>query len=169
MALVLLCDAGQVTPSLISPSIKWAMTLLATQGLNGTISARAPWGPFYKVVAPLVAFTGTAARFSGQSFGRYSLPEAQNWHIRFRLKTLQSQAILLFSNGTVYVSLKVRHWCHGNVPGWEVGAAWAWPRRPISAKKSLIIGSGHETFQSWWPKPPHLDICPNTTIEVRQF
>ncbi|KAK1343482.1 hypothetical protein QTO34_016262 [Cnephaeus nilssonii] len=55
------------------------------------------------------ACNGTAARFSGQSFGRYSLPEAQNWHIRFRLKTLQSQAILLFSNGTVYVSLKLVH------------------------------------------------------------
>ncbi|XP_045856204.1 protocadherin Fat 2 isoform X2 [Meles meles] len=50
---------------------------------------------------------GTATRFSGQSFGRYSLPEAQNWHIRFRLKTLQSQAVLLFSNETVYVSLKL--------------------------------------------------------------
>lgn len=91
--------------------------------MNETISARAPWGPFYREVTPLIAFTGTAARFSGQSFGRYSLPEAQNWHIRFRLKTLQSQAILLFSNGTVYVSLKVRHWHHENVPGWEVGAA----------------------------------------------
>ncbi|XP_026937292.1 protocadherin Fat 2 isoform X1 [Sagmatias obliquidens] len=50
---------------------------------------------------------GTAARFSGQSFGRYSLPEAQNGHIRFRLKTLQSQAILLFSNNTVCLSLKL--------------------------------------------------------------
>ncbi|XP_022445886.1 protocadherin Fat 2 [Delphinapterus leucas] len=50
---------------------------------------------------------GTAARFSGQSFGRYSLPEAQNGHIRFRLKTLQSQAILLFSNKTVCLSLKL--------------------------------------------------------------
>lgn len=99
------------------------MTLLATQGLNEAISARAPWGPLYMEVTPLVAFTGTAARFSGQSFGRYSLPEAQNWHIRFRLKTHQSQAILLFSNGTVYVSLKVRHRRHGNVPGWKVGAA----------------------------------------------
>ncbi|XP_057586594.1 protocadherin Fat 2 isoform X2 [Hippopotamus amphibius kiboko] len=49
---------------------------------------------------------GTAARFSSQSFGRYSLPEAQHWHIRFRLKTLQSQAILLFSNKTVCLSLK---------------------------------------------------------------
>ncbi|XP_070426535.1 protocadherin Fat 2 [Equus przewalskii] len=50
---------------------------------------------------------GTAVRFSGQSFARYSLPEAQNWHIRFRLKTLQSQAILLFSNETVRVSVKL--------------------------------------------------------------
>lgn len=58
---------------------------------------------------PLVVFTGSAARFSGQSFGRYSLPEAQNWHVRFHLKTLQSQAILLFSNGTVCITLKVRH------------------------------------------------------------
>lgn len=58
---------------------------------------------------PLVVSTGSAARFSGQSFGRYSLPEAQNWHVRFRLKTLQSQAVLLFSNGTVCVTLKVRH------------------------------------------------------------
>lgn len=62
-------------------------------------------------VTPLVVvFTGTAARFSGQSFGRYSLPEAQNWHVRFRLKTLQSQAMLLFSNGTVCIALKVRHY-----------------------------------------------------------
>nr|KAF6446705.1 FAT atypical cadherin 2 [Rousettus aegyptiacus] len=50
---------------------------------------------------------GTATRFSGQSFGRYSLPEAQKWHIHFHLKTLQSQAILLFSNGTVCISLKL--------------------------------------------------------------
>ncbi|XP_043455316.1 protocadherin Fat 2 [Prionailurus bengalensis] len=50
---------------------------------------------------------GTATRFSGQSFGRYRLPEAQNWHIRFRLKTLQSQAVLLFSNETVCISLKL--------------------------------------------------------------
>ncbi|XP_054424121.1 protocadherin Fat 2 isoform X1 [Pteronotus mesoamericanus] len=50
---------------------------------------------------------GTAARFSGQSFGRYRLPETQNWHIRFSLKTLQSQAVLLFSNGTVGISLKL--------------------------------------------------------------
>ncbi|XP_039095434.1 protocadherin Fat 2 [Hyaena hyaena] len=51
--------------------------------------------------------SGTATRFSGQSFGRYSLPEAQKWHIRFRLKTHQSQAVLLFSNETVCVSLKL--------------------------------------------------------------
>ncbi|XP_007188683.2 protocadherin Fat 2 [Balaenoptera acutorostrata] len=50
---------------------------------------------------------GSGARFSGQSFGRYSLPEAQNWYIRFRLKTRQSQAILLFSNKTVCLSLKL--------------------------------------------------------------
>ncbi|XP_077922884.1 protocadherin Fat 2 [Halichoerus grypus] len=50
---------------------------------------------------------GTATRFSGRSFGRYRLPEAQNWYIHFRLKTLQSQAIVLFSNETVYVSLKL--------------------------------------------------------------
>ena len=76
-------------------------------------------------VTPLVAFTGTAVRFSGQSFGRYRLPEFQNGHIHFRLKTLQSQAILLFSNKTVRLSLKVRN-CHperfpGGMPGWEVG------------------------------------------------
>ncbi|XP_025148164.2 protocadherin Fat 2 [Bubalus bubalis] len=50
---------------------------------------------------------GTAVRFSGQSFGRYRLPEFQNGHIHFRLKTLQSQAILLFSNKTVSLSLKL--------------------------------------------------------------
>ncbi|XP_038519511.1 LOW QUALITY PROTEIN: protocadherin Fat 2 [Canis lupus familiaris] len=72
---------------------------------------------------------GTATRFSGQSFGRYNLPEAQNWHIHFRLKTLQSQAILLFSNETVYVSLKLvngvlqlEYHCpggfHGNLSSW---------------------------------------------------
>ncbi|XP_036735003.2 protocadherin Fat 2 [Manis pentadactyla] len=51
--------------------------------------------------------SGTAARFRGQSFGRYGLPEAQKWHIHFRLKTFQSQAVLLFSNETVCVSLKL--------------------------------------------------------------
>ncbi|KAF6081115.1 FAT atypical cadherin 2 [Phyllostomus discolor] len=50
---------------------------------------------------------GTAVRFSGQSFGRYSPPETQNWHIRFSLKTLQSQAVVLFSNGTAHISLKL--------------------------------------------------------------
>ncbi|XP_036900751.1 protocadherin Fat 2 [Sturnira hondurensis] len=52
---------------------------------------------------------GTATRFSGQSFGRYSAPETQNWHIRFSLKTLQSQAVVLFSNGTGHISLKLVH------------------------------------------------------------
>ena len=110
-------------------------------------------------VTPLVAFTGTAVRFSGQSFGRYRLPEFQNGHIHFRLKTLQSQAILLFSNKTVRLSLKVRN-CHperfpGGMPGWGGGAVWAWPRRQTSAKKPCVVyhepgcdsrRSEHETF-----------------------
>uniref|UniRef100_A0A2K6QA51 Protocadherin Fat 2 n=1 Tax=Rhinopithecus roxellana TaxID=61622 RepID=A0A2K6QA51_RHIRO len=50
---------------------------------------------------------GTAARFSGQSYVRYRAPAAQNWHIRFYLKTLQPQAILLFTNETASISLKL--------------------------------------------------------------
>lgn len=93
-----------------------------TQGLNETESVQELCGgPRHVELKSPLASTGTATRFSGQSFGRYSLPKAQNWHIRFRLKTLQSQAVLLFSNETVYVSLKVRY-CqperfHVSVPG----------------------------------------------------
>lgn len=95
---------------------------------------------------PLVAFTGTAARFSGQSFGRYSLPEAQNGHIRFRLNTLQSQAILLFSNKTVRLSLKVRH-CQPErfpvgVPGWGGGAAWGVAKKGHFCKETPAWFSG---------------------------
>ncbi|XP_058148651.1 protocadherin Fat 2 [Dasypus novemcinctus] len=50
---------------------------------------------------------GTATRFSGQSYVRYSPPKAQNWHIHFRLKTLQPQAILLFANDTASTFLKL--------------------------------------------------------------
>ncbi|XP_037657979.1 protocadherin Fat 2 [Choloepus didactylus] len=50
---------------------------------------------------------GTAIRFSGQSYVRYSPPNAQNWHIQFRLKTLQPQAILLFANETASTFLKL--------------------------------------------------------------
>nr|XP_054106911.1 protocadherin Fat 2 isoform X3 [Callithrix jacchus] len=49
---------------------------------------------------------GTAARFSGQSYVRYRPPAARNWHISFYLKTLQPQAILLFTNETASISLK---------------------------------------------------------------
>uniref|UniRef100_H0XDR7 Protocadherin Fat 2 n=1 Tax=Otolemur garnettii TaxID=30611 RepID=H0XDR7_OTOGA len=58
-------------------------------------------------VTPLVAFAGTAARLSGQSYVRYRPPEDRNWHIRFYLKTLQPQAILLFTNETASISLKL--------------------------------------------------------------
>ncbi|XP_006863959.1 PREDICTED: protocadherin Fat 2 [Chrysochloris asiatica] len=50
---------------------------------------------------------GTAVQFSGQSYVRYRLPETQNWNIHFRLKTLQPQAIVLFTNGTVSVTLRL--------------------------------------------------------------
>nr|XP_035144778.1 protocadherin Fat 2 isoform X1 [Callithrix jacchus]XP_035144779.1 protocadherin Fat 2 isoform X1 [Callithrix jacchus]XP_054106910.1 protocadherin Fat 2 isoform X1 [Callithrix jacchus] len=50
---------------------------------------------------------GTAARFSGQSYVRYRPPAARNWHISFYLKTLQPQAILLFTNETASISLKL--------------------------------------------------------------
>ncbi|KAM6224231.1 protocadherin Fat 2 [Rhynchocyon petersi] len=50
---------------------------------------------------------GTAVRFSGQSYVHYRLPEAQTWHIHFRLKTLQPQAVVLFTNGTVAISLRL--------------------------------------------------------------
>ncbi|KAG8509268.1 Protocadherin Fat 2 [Galemys pyrenaicus] len=51
---------------------------------------------------------GTAARFSGQSFGRYRPAGAQPWHIRFRLRTLQSQAVVLSSTGASRLSLQLR-------------------------------------------------------------
>uniref|UniRef100_U3F873 Protocadherin Fat 2 n=1 Tax=Callithrix jacchus TaxID=9483 RepID=U3F873_CALJA len=50
---------------------------------------------------------GTAARFSGQSYVRYRPPAARNWHISFYLKPLQPQAILLFTNETASISLKL--------------------------------------------------------------
>ncbi|XP_076993564.1 protocadherin Fat 2 [Tamandua tetradactyla] len=50
---------------------------------------------------------GTAARFSGQSYVRYSPPKARNWHVHFRLKTLQPQAVLLFANETASTFLKL--------------------------------------------------------------
>nr|XP_012326306.1 protocadherin Fat 2 isoform X2 [Aotus nancymaae] len=50
---------------------------------------------------------GTAARFSGQSYVQYRPPAARNWHISFYLKTLQPQAILLFTNETASISLKL--------------------------------------------------------------
>ncbi|KAM5298302.1 protocadherin Fat 2 [Ctenodactylus gundi] len=50
---------------------------------------------------------GTAIRFSGQSYMWYRPLKAQNWHIRFYLKTLQPQAILLFTNETSSISLKL--------------------------------------------------------------
>ncbi|XP_012324907.2 protocadherin Fat 2 isoform X1 [Aotus nancymaae] len=50
---------------------------------------------------------GTAARFSGQSYVWYRPPAARNWHISFYLKTLQPQAILLFTNETASISLKL--------------------------------------------------------------
>ncbi|KAM9693635.1 protocadherin Fat 2 [Trichechus inunguis] len=73
---------------------------------------------------------GTAVRFSGQSYVRYHLPETQNWHISFRLKTFQPQAIVLFANGTVSVFLRLvdgvlqlEYRCpggfHGNLCSWR--------------------------------------------------
>ncbi|XP_047411467.1 protocadherin Fat 2 [Sciurus carolinensis] len=50
---------------------------------------------------------GTATRFSGQSYVRYRAPVAQNWHIHFSLKTLQPHSILLFTNETASISLKL--------------------------------------------------------------
>uniref|UniRef100_A0A5F9DQ49 FAT atypical cadherin 2 n=1 Tax=Oryctolagus cuniculus TaxID=9986 RepID=A0A5F9DQ49_RABIT len=70
---------------------------------------------------------GTAVSFRGQSYVRYRPPEAQNWRIHFYLKTLQPQAVLLFTNETAPISLKLadgvpqlEHRCpggvHGNLP-----------------------------------------------------
>lgn len=56
----------------------------------------------------LVISAGTAASFRGQSYVLYRPPEAQNWHIHFYLKTLQPQAVLLVTNDTASISLKVR-------------------------------------------------------------
>ncbi|XP_040851121.1 protocadherin Fat 2 [Ochotona curzoniae] len=50
---------------------------------------------------------GTAASFRGQSYVQYRPPEAQNWHIHFYLKTLQPQAVLLVTNDTASISLKL--------------------------------------------------------------
>lgn len=51
---------------------------------------------------------GTAARFSGQSIGRYRLPRTQAWSARFRLRTQQSEATILLQNREpVGVSLQV--------------------------------------------------------------
>ncbi|XP_060053958.1 protocadherin Fat 2 [Erinaceus europaeus] len=50
---------------------------------------------------------GTAAKFGGQSYGRYHLPATQTWHIHLRLKTLQPQAVLLVSNETIGIFLKL--------------------------------------------------------------
>ncbi|XP_004697154.1 protocadherin Fat 2 [Echinops telfairi] len=50
---------------------------------------------------------GTAVQFSGQSYVRYLLPETQNWHVHFRLKTLQPQATMLLANRSVSVSLRL--------------------------------------------------------------
>lgn len=47
-------------------------------------------------------------RFSGQSYVRYRPPEARNWQVHFYLKTLQPWAILMFTNETISLSLKVR-------------------------------------------------------------
>ncbi|XP_008066005.1 protocadherin Fat 2 [Carlito syrichta] len=67
---------------------------------------------------------GTAVRLSGQSYLRYRPPEAGNWHIHFYLKTLQPQAILLFTNETTSMSLKLvsgvprlEHHCPGGYHG----------------------------------------------------
>lgn len=136
------------------------MTLLATQGLSETKSVPVLRGDHLDVeVTPSVAFTGTAVRFSGQSFGRYHLPEAQNGHIHFRLKTLQSQAILLFSNKAVRLSLKVRH-RHperfpGGVPGWGGGADGRGQEGKLPQRNPCVVycdpgcnsrRSEHETF-----------------------
>nr|XP_048293531.1 protocadherin Fat 2 [Myodes glareolus] len=50
---------------------------------------------------------GTTLRFSGQSYMRYRPPEARNWQIHFYLKTLQPWAILMFTNETISLSLKL--------------------------------------------------------------
>ncbi|KAM4826977.1 protocadherin Fat 2 [Thomomys bottae] len=50
---------------------------------------------------------GTAARFSGQSYVRYRAPEAEHWRVHFSMKTLQPQAILLVTNDTASISLKL--------------------------------------------------------------
>uniref|UniRef100_A0A8C6GSC4 Protocadherin Fat 2 n=1 Tax=Mus spicilegus TaxID=10103 RepID=A0A8C6GSC4_MUSSI len=50
---------------------------------------------------------GTTWRFSGQSYMRYRPLEAQNWQIHFYLKTLQPWALLMFTNETASISLKL--------------------------------------------------------------
>lgn len=153
----------------------WVMTLPARVEWDKS-SLRAPWEPLRVGVTLPFALTGTAARFSGQSFWRYSLPKAQNWHIRFRLTTLQSQAILLFSNKTAWLSLKVRH-CqperfHVGVPGRGGGAAEERPRRLASASKSLPGSQGcwvwlpdqntRPSSHDWQSHPPG-ETCPGIT------
>lgn len=54
------------------------------------------------------SFAGTTLRFSGQSYVRYRPVEARNWQVHFYLKTLQPWAVLMFTNETISLSLKVR-------------------------------------------------------------
>ncbi|XP_003464523.3 protocadherin Fat 2 isoform X2 [Cavia porcellus] len=53
------------------------------------------------------ACNGTATRFNGQSYVQYRPAEGRNWHIHFSLKTLQPHAVLLFTNETAPISLKL--------------------------------------------------------------
>ncbi|KAL6080931.1 hypothetical protein STEG23_001955, partial [Scotinomys teguina] len=50
---------------------------------------------------------GTTLRFSGQSYMRYRPLEVQNWRVHFYLKTLQPWAILMSTNETISISLKL--------------------------------------------------------------
>lgn len=50
---------------------------------------------------------GTTLRFSGQSYVRYRPLQAQNWQVHFYLRTLQPWALLVFTNETASIALKL--------------------------------------------------------------
>lgn len=70
------------------------------------------------------SFAGTTLRFSGQSYVRYRPLQAQNWQVHFYLRTLQPWALLMFTNETASIALKVSD-SHvsgfHSTPNWEEG------------------------------------------------
>uniref|UniRef100_A0A8C5P376 Protocadherin Fat 2 n=1 Tax=Jaculus jaculus TaxID=51337 RepID=A0A8C5P376_JACJA len=95
---------------------------------------------------------GTAVRFGGQSYVRYTSPEARSWQVHFYLKTLQSQALLLFANETASVALKLA----SGVPQLEYRCADGFygnlsSRQPVNDREwHSILLEETETFIRLW-------------------